>query len=421
MAAASVAVILILALVLGNASLAAAQDTPWFSDEEYRMFRLFYHESFKPFFEIVGIDTLPDPLDEFERSLESFPPESCSAVVDFGIFRSTLIQAFFQPDNRKEVVNLLSLRVVFDLAGLPWVPVSALTPEEGAVAIEKRDFLVKYLRESEDRLLLVYTHCLDNHAGALGLVSVSRFTLNHAPAHIDIRMLRLFESLVPVTGWFLRTARESGRKEDLEELESLIDSMEQKYHLSVPGSRGTSPESSATASGHSHERQQAALSPPPGALGADATKAISQWPAAQEANPAWNWRRTLVFLTQAALVAQGHDPGELDGIMGPKTMLALLAWSAMGGPESSDHDLVDNVAYLLHTTLAETGLAPGAAGLLLGPRSTEVLKEWSHTFYIGGLIYPDDPDGAGVVVEAYFRKAAREAAAAEQRTQESAD
>ncbi len=49
-------------------------------------------------------------------------------------------------------------------------------------------------------------------------------------------MLRLFESLAPVTGWFLRRAREHGSKEQLEELESLIDSMEQKYHLSVPGS-----------------------------------------------------------------------------------------------------------------------------------------------------------------------------------------
>ena len=155
MAATAAAVILILALLLGNASPATAENTPWFSEEEYRMFRVFYYDSFKRFFEIVGIDTLPDPPDEFERSLESFPPESCSAVVDFVVFRSTLVQGFSHPDNGAKVANLLILRIVFDLAGLPWVPLSALTTEQMAAATEKRDFLKKYLRESRGRMSLV--------------------------------------------------------------------------------------------------------------------------------------------------------------------------------------------------------------------------------------------------------------------------
>ena len=39
-----------------------------------------------------------------------------------------------------------------------------------------------------------------------------------------------------------------------------------------------------------------------------------------------------IFLVQSALVAQGYDPGKPDGLMGPKTMLALIAWSAVSGP-----------------------------------------------------------------------------------------
>ena len=84
------------------------------------------------------------------------------------------------------------------------------------------------------------------------------------------------------------------------------------------------------------------------------------WPAAQKADPAWDWARVLVFLVQSALIVQGHDPGKPDGLMGPKTMLALLAWSAASGP-SWDEDgdsskayrwgLDGNVAHLLHGTL----------------------------------------------------------------------
>lgn len=60
----------------------------------------------------------------------------------------------------------------------------------------------------------------------------------------------------------------------------------------------------------------------------------SRQPAARgaEGGPPWEWVRVLVFLVQTALIVQGHDPGKPDGLMGPKTMLAMLAWSAASGP-----------------------------------------------------------------------------------------
>ena len=68
---------------------------------------------------------------------------------------------------------------------------------------------------------------------------------------------------------------------------------------------------------------------------------------------------------QSTLIVQGHDPGKPDGLMGPKTMLALLAWSAASGPSWDGNDersyrwgLDGNVAHLLHGTLEVLELSP---------------------------------------------------------------
>ena len=84
--------------------------------------------------------------------------------------------------------------------------------------------------------------------------------------------------------------------------------------------------------------QLAALSLDSGKLGDAASKAVSRWPAAQKAGPVWELVRVLVFLAQTALVAQRYDPGKPDGVMGPKTMLALIDWSAVTGPPMNGND-----------------------------------------------------------------------------------
>ena len=63
-----------------------------------------------------------------------------------------------------------------------------------------------------------------------------------------------------------------------------------------------------------------------GTLGPAASKAVNRWPAAQRADPAWEWAKILVFLIQSALAVQGLDAGKPDGMMGPNTMMALVKW-----------------------------------------------------------------------------------------------
>ena len=102
--------------------------------------------------------------------------------------------------------------------------------------------------------------------------------------------------------------------------------------------------------------------------------------------------RVLVFLVQTALIVQGHDPGKPDGLMGPKTILALLAWSAASGPSWDGNDersyrwgLDGNVAHLLHGTLEALGLSPGPKDRFLGRESVTALERWDGTFRRAGM------------------------------------
>ena len=153
------------------------------------------------------------------------------------------------------------------------------------------------------------------------------------------------------------------------------------------------PASTAGASGAGgHGLQLAELKLDAGKLGDAASKAVSRWPAAQQADPAWEWVRVLVFLVQSALVAQGYDPGKPDGLMGPQTMLALIAWSAVSGPLWNGGNAMsylwgidDNVAHLLHGTLEAMGLSPGPKDRLFGPRSVTALEHWDSVFRLGAM------------------------------------
>ena len=125
-----------------------------------------------------------------------------------------------------------------------------------------------------------------------------------------------------------------------------------------------------------------------GKLGEQTRQAISQWPAAQQADKNWEWVRTLVYLVQIALNEQGFDPGKPDGLMGPNTMMALLAWRGeKGEPIATGLDpsliIADIVAQLLHVTLETMGLSPGPRDQVLGQESTAALEDWSDTFTWG--------------------------------------
>lgn len=141
-----------------------------------------------------------------------------------------------------------------------------------------------------------------------------------------------------------------------------------------------------------HRLQFAQLKLDGGKLGEAASRAVSRWPAAKAADPAWEWVRALIFLVQLALVEQGYDPGRPDGVMGPNTMMALIAWHAKSG-KPMEIGIVAAVAYLLHATLEEKGLEPGPRERILARQSKTALKRWDDTFKLGTLLaYVNGPN-----------------------------
>ena len=121
-------------------------------------------------------------------------------------------------------------------------------------------------------------------------------------------------------------------------------------------------------------------------LGEDASRAIGQWPAAQQAEESWEWVRVLVYLVQVALGAQGLDPGKPDGLMGPNTMMALLEWRRVRVERSDEAwgSLAGSVAHVLHATLRKMRLSPGPRDQILGRQSVAALERWNDSFLFAG-------------------------------------
>ena len=130
-----------------------------------------------------------------------------------------------------------------------------------------------------------------------------------------------------------------------------------------------------------------------GKLGPAASKAVNRWPAAQRADPAWEWAKILVFLIQSALAVQGLDSGKPDGVMGPKTMMALVEWYTKKR-EPGLPSIAEAVAHLLHDTLTAIGLAPGPRDGILGWKSKTALKPWDRTFGRSAMIIETSEDVA---------------------------
>ena len=99
----------------------------------------------------------------------------------------------------------------------------------------------------------------------------------------------------------------------------------------------------------------------------------------QRADPAWEWAKILVFLIQTAVAVQGFDVGKPDGVMGPKTMMALVKWYKRNRKPGLP-SIAKAVAHLLHDTLTAIGLAPGPRDGILGWQSKTTLAPWDITF-----------------------------------------
>ena len=134
----------------------------------------------------------------------------------------------------EETRNLLTIRIVFALAGVPCSPLGEVKPEDHLAALEAMENLKEYVANAEDRLTMTNKHCAENHLQRAGVVSPLRFTTAYAPVPIEFRMREPYESMVPFAAMALRKTRRDEDQPNLDELVSVIASLERKYDLSVP-------------------------------------------------------------------------------------------------------------------------------------------------------------------------------------------
>lgn len=132
--------------------------------------------------------------------------------------------------------NLLIVRIVFALAGVPWGPLGEVWPENRPAALEAMEEEKAYLADAGDRLAMTHMHCVENHLHRGGVVSPHRFTTAYAPVPIlEFRMRELYRSMVPFAAMALREMLRDEDRPDLDELVSVLASLERKYDLSDPG------------------------------------------------------------------------------------------------------------------------------------------------------------------------------------------
>ena len=370
MSATCAAAALMLAVALAGPA-QADRDTD-FTEDEYRMFGSFYRDSHLAISDMLAGAGMPESLEAFKRAPESLQRELCPAVRDLALSRSIVIRALFHPDFNEDWANLWILRIVFDQAGVEWMPLSDVAPEEKPALFREKDELKEFLKQRWAWLSERYRYCLVSQEAALELVSSYELVSARAPAPLESRLRDYYESQMPFLAWAVAYLRENESRLDaenlvmLEELEALIPSIERKYGLSALG-RNTLPA-------------------PAGAMSPEGLTALDRWPAAWDADPAWDWPRTLIFLLQAALVVQGHDPGPPDGVMRPETILAMIEWSATKGPFANDEhglfmfSLSFAAVSLLHGTLEALGLSPGAQKGVMEWEARVSLVRWESAF-----------------------------------------
>ena len=242
MAAACAAVVLMLAAVLGSPPQAASDTELSYdhhSEEEYRMFRGFYYDSWGTILDALAGAGMPDSLEEFEQIPASLQIELCAAVVDYATFRSIVVRAFFGPEFGRREINLLSLRIVFDLAGVGWSPLDDVTPEDQPAILSAKDHFKQFMKQNREWLKKGHKYCLDNHLAAIGLFSHYELVQTYGPVPLEFRLREFHQSQAPFLAWVVAHLREHESQLSpenlvaLHELEALIASIERKYYLSM--------------------------------------------------------------------------------------------------------------------------------------------------------------------------------------------
>ena len=241
-AATCAAVVLMLASMLESPPQAVGETELAYdhhSEDEHRMFRGFYYDSWSTIFDLLAGAGMPDSLEAFEQTDASLQIDLCTAIVDYAIFRSTVVVALFRPEFNRRATSLLTMRIMFDLSGVEWSPLDDVNPEDQPAVLRASDNLKQVLKQHGEWLTGRHKFCTNNHAGAMGLHSAHELVPNYGPVPLEFRLRNFYQSQAPFLGWVVAHLRENESQlspqnfQELEELEALIASIERKYDLSM--------------------------------------------------------------------------------------------------------------------------------------------------------------------------------------------
>ncbi len=114
---------------------------------------------------------------------------------------------------------------------------------------------------------------------------------------------------------------------------------------------------------------------PPDLISAQASTATEAWMERNGIASTGSAERTLALMVQTALALQKFDPGPRDGVLGPKTIAALLAWQAMAGWAATG-DLAGTLNAVLRTALVLQGYDPDPDNPLFGQGADKIMDAW---------------------------------------------
>ena len=226
--------LLVILLVLAGSLRGSAQTE--FSEHDYNMFRSFYYDSMNVAIELAGKSEVHLSPEDFGKLPEDSRREVCAVVINYKIFRFVTTEAFLEKSVfGEEGVSSLTMRLMFDLADVKWVPLGEVSPEDQPRVLQAKDDLNRFFKDSLDALLSKYAICLPWFLAESFAADPEfefnpnyQFTPTYASVPLEFRLRELFQSQLPAVNWLLDNTQES---EDRDRLLALFHSMKQKYLL----------------------------------------------------------------------------------------------------------------------------------------------------------------------------------------------
>ena len=197
-----------------------------FTEEQYQMFRGFYYDSIRTLFEIVEHKPLTQSLEEFKTLPLENQIDICLISIDHDLFRSVLFQSFERAFGRDAMVYL-SKKMVVDLAGMEGPLTRQINPEEKRHLLQTISLLNEEVEVKFDHIIEKNRFCIEN---SLVRYSPFQFTYGYVSVPMEFQLRELYKSQMPLIRWIQENIPPS---EEKEYLQSLIESMERKYLLTL--------------------------------------------------------------------------------------------------------------------------------------------------------------------------------------------